>query len=190
MDQALLRFLRGLHQLTGEILDEHGDDAKSEKPKRKPRRIKPADLKSAGKEQESETTGGASTTSNTPVGQTDNIDKLPRVKLVKIAKELGLDTKAKPVGRLRKMIEEARSGGGKKQSKKVALSVLQDTLNEVIEHNYDVLEEAIEELGCGADCYHCPAPEEDSAETQIKACLRSVAEALDITFDEEVTSSL
>lgn len=190
--------------------DEPEEEEVEEKPKRKrrgppKRRRKPK----AKPEPEEDDEGDDADEEDEPSSEADVIDKLPRVKLIPIARELGINTKAKTVGKLRALIKEAREGGGdeeeeapkkrprkkkkprkRKRKPRVKLEVLQDSLSTVVENHYDDLEEAIEELGCGADCYNCPAPEEDSAEEQVKACLRSVGEALDLEFDDEVQSAL
>jgi len=146
----------------------------------------------------------------------DDIENLPRVKLIPIAKKLGIDTTGKQVSDLRKAIGAARKKGNSKSNPKKApakksskssddddddgdgddarpealpkkhLRVLQDTLAELIEGHQDELEEAIKEMGCGGDCYNCPKPEEKTVQAQVIACLVSTAEHLEIDLPKEV----
>ncbi len=73
---------------------------------------------------------------------------------------------------------------------KARLRVLQDNLVSVIESEWDELEAAVTDLGCGGDCHNCPKPEESSVEKQVVACTKSVYEALEKKAPKEVRAVL
>ena len=85
---------------------------------------------------------------------------------------------------------KSSSGKAGAAAAKKHLKVLQDHLTGVIEDNFDELEEAIEELGCGGDCYKCPTPEEDTVLEQVAACTKSVSEALELSIPKGVKTAL
>lgn len=142
-----------------------------------------------------------------------DIDSMPRAALIHVAKKLGIETAGKQVDVLRKEITQARKKGNSKTTPKPApkkkptktddddeddgaveakpltkkqLRVLQDCIANLVENNYDELTDAIEELGCGGDCYNCPHPEEADVASQVRACLKSVTEGLELDLPVDV----